>query len=392
MGIWFNRTGAPPAQARSFIPPWLLQSDDGSPANIDGSRIEMASQSIAIRSAVDLLASLASELPVDIFRGKGPDRKQMQTPGYFEDPAGDGHGREDWTYQVMYSWLYRGNLYAQWLDRAPQNYLTQIELFHPDRVSGVIESGAPVWSVNGKEIKKGQFIHRRVNPVPGQVKGVSPISLHATSIATNIAATRFGKGWFDADAQPIGILRNTQGSVDEDQGKSVKRKFMAALRGRQEPVTMGKGWEWQQIQVTPEESQFLGTMGYSSADCCRIFGPGIAQILGYETGGAMTYANIQDHDIQLLKYSLNRWLRRMERFYGLMLPSRQYAVFNRDAILETNTMQRYLAHASALDKGWKVVNEVRRLENMVDVDWGDEPNPKQWPLSTTPAPVVGTTG
>src|SRR5690606_40207519 len=101
-------------------------------------------------------------------------------------------------------------------------------------------------------------------------------------------------------------------------------------------------------------------------------GPGIAEILGYESGGSLTYANVVDRDLHLLKYALNKWLLRLERLLSQFLPRPQYVKFNRDALLQTNTLQRYQAHAIALDKRFVTVNEVRNQEDLAAVEWGYE--------------------
>jgi len=377
MGLWWPKPAKP--ERRSLTLPWVA---DSGYAHIDGSQIGTAQQSVAVRSSVDLIASICSELPIDFFTGQGAARRPVPMPGYLQDPAGDGYGLADWLYQAVYSWAYRGNLYGEELSRSPKGFLQQVTLFHPDQVSGQIIEGAPAWSVNGRPVERG-FVHRRVNPVPGQILGLAPITLHADTIGVTLAATRFGKGWFDSDAQPVGILRNSLAGVDPDQAKTVKQRFMAALRGTREPVVMGRGWEWQTLSVTPEESQFLGTMGYTEAQCARIFGPGIAEILGYETAGGMTYANVQDRDITLLKYSVGRWLRRLERLLFDFLPRPQYAVFNRDALLETNTLARYQAYSAALaGAAWKEVNEVREKENLPPLaDPEPEPEPPEEPAA-----------
>jgi len=371
MGIWSRKSGSPLVRSAMTMPPPYIHMMNTGYAHIDGSLISNAQQSVAIDAAADLVASICSELPIDFYSGKGSARRDISMPGYLEDPSGDGYGLEDWIYQLVYSWLYRGNAYGDELERSSKGYLQQVALLHPDQVSGQLIEGGVKWSVNGRGI--AHMMHRRVNPVPGQILGQSPIEKHANTVSVTLAASRFGKGWFDADAQPVGILRNSLAGIDDTQAKTVKNRFMAAMRGNREPVVMGRGWEWQTLSATPEESQFLGTMGYSEAQCARIFGPGIAEILGYETGGGMTYSNVQDRDIQLLKYAVGRWLRRVERVLFDFLPRPQYAVINRDALLETNTLARYQAHAAALgDKPWKSVNEVRELENAPFVAGGDE--------------------
>jgi HK97 family phage portal protein len=343
-------------------------------ADVDLSQAESSLQAVAVWSACDLIAGIVSELPADVYRGNGADMRQLTMPWWLEDPDGSGYGLEDWRYQAMMSWLLRGNVFGEELQRATAGYLQQVNLFHPDKVSGWMEAGEVKWSVSGTQVTDlARFVHRRVNPMPGVVLGLSPVRLHATTIGLHLTGAKFGLQWFQDGAHPSAILKNTETSLDEGQARKAKDVFLAALRGTREPVVFGKGWEYEKIQVAPEESQFLETQGYSAAECARIFGPGIAEILGYETGGSMTYANIQDRELTLLKYAVGKWIRRMERFLSQFLPRPQYVKLNRDALLETNTMQRYQAHALALTNNWQTINEVRGHEELQPVPWGNKP-------------------
>lgn len=343
-------------------------------ADVDLSRAESSLQAVAVWSACDLIAGVVSELPVDCFRGQGADAREIRAPWWLEDPDGSGHGVSDWRYQALMSWLLRGNLFGDQLQRATGGHLQQVRLFHPDEVTGWMDAGRETWSVNGQQVTDpSTFMHRRVNPMPGVVLGMSPIRLHATTIGLHLTGARFGLQWFQDGAHPSAILRNTEVTLDDGQVRTAKDRFLAALRGNREPVVFGKGWEYEKIQVAPEESQFLETQGYTAAECARIFGPGIAEILGYETGGSMTYANIQDRELTLLKYALGKWIRRTERLLSEFLPRPQYVKLNRDALLETNTLQRYSAHGAALASNWQTINEVRDLEDLEPVPWGDKP-------------------
>lgn len=379
MSVWWARRREPKSEQRSRWPEASLEQAISSLmtrsySDVDLSSAESSLQSVAVWSAVDLIASVVSELPLDVYRDTGEVPVKLRTPGYMEDPDGSGHGGEDWTYRAVYSWLMRGNVYGDILQRSNAGgFLQQVELFHPDLVSGSLREGRPVYLHNGEQVPDSRIYHRRVNPVPEYVEGLSPIQMHASTIGLSLTASKFGLQWFQDGAHPTALLINSETSIDEDQARSVKDRFLATLRGRREPLVMGKGWDYKPIQLTAEESQFLATQGYSAAECARIFGPGIAEILGYETGGTMTYANIQDRELTLLKYAIGRWIRRMERIWFQFLPRPQFAKYNRDALLETNTMQRYLAHASALSAQWKTVNEVREKEELAPVVWGDKP-------------------
>jgi HK97 family phage portal protein len=341
---------------------------------VDAVTGENSLQSIAFRQAVDLMASLVSELHFDVYSGEGLSRRKRPTPGYLEDPSGDGYGVQDWIYMLCQSWFLRGNAYGNILDQGPTGMLRQVDLYHPDRVNVHLEDGVPSWNVNGTQIPANRMFHRRAFPVAGTLLGASPVAYHADSLGLSIAATRFGKSWFQDGGHPGGILSNSEADMsDSNVVQTAKDRFMAALFGTREPVVLGRGWKFDQIQVAPEESQFLETQQYSEGQAARIMGAGIAEVLGYSTGSTLTYANIVDRDIELLKYAADRWFKRMERILSAFLPRPQYVQYDRDSFLDTNIMQRWQVNKVKLETGAYVINEVRAKNNDQPVDWGNQP-------------------
>jgi HK97 family phage portal protein len=323
---------------------------------------------------VDLVASIVSELPLSVYSGEGPTRRKRPTPGYLEDPDGSGHGRQDWTYQLIQSWFMRGNVFGQIIDQGPTGMIRQTDLYHPDTVSVSVLDGVPSWSVSGQPIASNRFYHKRINPVAGTLMGLSQVQAHAATLGLSISATRFGVSWFQDGGHPTGLLTNDLADLsDENVVRTAKDRFMAALYGTREPVVLGKGWKYSALQVTPEESQFLETQGYAEAQCARIVGPGVAEVLGYDTGGSMTYSNMVDRDIALLKYTVGKVVNRIERVWFGWLPRPQVAILERDAFLETNAMQRWQVNKLKLDTGAYKINEIRADDNQPPVEWGDEP-------------------
>ncbi len=359
----------------------------GGYTQVDASVGETSLQSIAYGSAVDLMASLVSELPFAVYSGEGIQRKKRPTPGYLMDPAGDGYGVQDWAYQLAQSWFLRGNVYGRILDQGPTGMLRQVDLFHPDKVGARIEDGGVVWTVGGVTIDSKSMFHRRAFPVAGCLLGQSPVQRHAASLGLSISVTRFGKSWFEDGGHPSGILSNSESDMADDRvTQTAKDRFMAALFGTREPVVLGRGWKYEQVQIAPEESQFLETSGMSEAQAARIMGAGMAEVLGYDTGGSMTYANVVDRDIALLKYAADRWLKRMERVYSSFLPRPQFVLFDRDAFLDTNIMQKWAVNKIKLDTGAYVINEVRAANSDQPVDWGNEPMALTLKPEPAPAP------
>lgn len=338
-----------------------------STVGIDGSL-----QSVAFRTGADLIASLVSESPLDVFSGEGRARQVRRLPSNIADPGGDGYGLEDWLYRLVTSWLIRGNAYGIPVERDRMGRATVIDLQYPDDVSASMVDGRVQWMVRGTVVPDETMRHLRVNPMPGRILGMSPIEMHATQLGISLSSAKFGQEWFTEGAHPSAMLTN-EADLTAEQAATAKQRWMAALRGRREPVVMGKGWDYKQLQIAPGESQFLETQGFSEAQAARILGPGVAEILGYDSGGSMTYANVSDRSVHLLQFTVNRWFRRAERVLNEMLPRPQWVRFSRDAFLQSTTLQRYQAHQLALANKWKTVNEVRDLEDMDRVEWGDVP-------------------
>jgi HK97 family phage portal protein len=340
----------------------------GSYSSVDLRRSEASLQKVAVWSSIDLIAGIASQLPLQTFRSQ-PDGtgKTIANPKFVDDPGGDDQGTGDWVYQYLGSKLMRGNAYGRPASYDPMTgNPTQIVLLHPDDVKGSRDryTGVVTWRVNGQDVPASQMWHRRAYPVAGQLLGLSPIGQHATTIGQGISAARFGMQFFSDGGHPSSMLHNTEEEIDQTKATVVKSRFMSTVWGSREPLVMGRGWEYKPLSIAPNESQFLETQKFTGAECCRIFGPNVAEILGYETGGSMTYANQEQRAIDFLKFTLNRWLRDVEAVFTRYLPRPQYVRFDRRVLLETDLLTRYQAHKTARDIGLSNIDELRAAEDM----------------------------
>lgn len=360
------------------IPP---NSDAGmtSIRRVSLARADSAMQKVAIFASVNLIASIGEMLPFYVYRGRGAEKQVVSTPSWLTDLGGKGYGTGDFIWQLLYCWGLRGNVYGLPLARDPRTgQPTVIDLQHPDDVGVVPKSDDPTqatFTVRGKQVT--DLWHQRCYPTPGRLSGLSPIALHATTISQGLYAQNFGAQWFLDGAHPSAILTNKdvqEKEIDQGTARQIKAKFIAAVRGTREPVVLGNGWEYQQIQIAPAESQFLETQEYTAAECARIYGPGMPEVLGYKVGNSMTYANIEQRAIDLLKYTLDPWLTRVERVLTGLLPQPQYVRFDRKALLQTDALTRFQKHQYALKNGLQFINEIRTdEEDLPVVPWGDEP-------------------
>lgn len=360
-------------QQSSVIP----RHSDTSAGGNDG-RLEWSLQKTAVWFCFNLTATMAEVMPLEAFDGDGPTKAKMPVPRWMQDLGGDGYGLPDWCYQAVVSAMGRGNICGLVPPDARDARMgtpTQIVLQHPDEVS-VFEpydaAAAVEWRFKGQQVPASQVWHKRVHPVPGRLLGASPIEYGSGIISLGVATTKFGLLWFLDGAHPSGIL-TTDSRLDEPKAKTAKERFMAALRGTREPLVLGGGWKFQPIQVKPNESQFLETQGFTSAECCRLFGPGFAELAGYATGESLTYANIEQRSLDVLTYAVDPWLVRLERMLTSLLPAGRNVKFNRKGLLRTDLLTRMRAHEIALRTQMGTINEARAEEDLPPVEWGYEP-------------------
>lgn len=375
-------------------PPILPNSASAVYTSMNLNRAENSMQKTAVWSSVGLIAGLGAELPFDVFASRADDTQPLSTPGYLLDIAGDGYGTEDWIYSALVSFLLRGNVYGKVTARDTRGgWPTQVPLYHPDEVRGWRDSlsGDPQWRINGLEVPATQMWHRRAFVLPGVLLGLSPIAYQAQTIGLGLSAQQFGVQFFQDGANPTGLLVNSEEDLtDGTKARSAKERFVAALNGTREPVVLGKGWSWQQISIAPEESQFLKTQEYTDAQCARIFGPGMAEVLGYDSGTSMTYANVEQRNIHLLTYCLDLWFSRIERMLSSFLPRPHFVKINRNALLRTDLLTRYKAHSVGIAGKFMAPSEVRDIEDMPPMTAAqhDElkviPTPELSPMKVTP--------
>lgn len=323
----------------------------------------------AVWGCVDLIAELLSTLPVDEYK-RGPEG-ELITLGHSaltEDPAGDGYGFEVWCRQLLMSALLRGNGYG-WIEAiGTDGWPTQIAMLHPDEITTRVYSSTRAdWYRDGKEVTRwpsGPLWHFAAYTFPGSPIGLSPLRYAAETIGVGIAAQKFGAQWFGDGAHPTSVLESDH-EITKDQADTLKRRVVDALNGTREPLVLGLGTKMNPIQVSPEESQFLETIKANADDVASFFfrrPPGEA--------GSLTYANVEARSLDLLTYTLNGWMVRVEKALTRLRPRPRFVKFNADALVRVDLTTRYRAHDMAIRAGWESRNDVRHIEDLPPITDG----------------------
>jgi HK97 family phage portal protein len=355
---------SPPREVRQAFPEPIIAPYPGASFGGDGGAPSMASamQVSAVWACVRLLADTVSMMPVSAFTlNKAGVRVPIDMPPLLKRPSADAD-MPDWLYMLVTSLMLRGNAYGRIVERDSNMYPTQIELMDPESVTPRSNNAGGIeYLVNGQVLDAKNVHHQRAYRMAGSPVGMSPISFAARQINTDAAISQFAYAFFRDGAHPSSILSTDQ-DFAPDQARTIKDRFQAAVTGR-EPAILTGGLTYQQVQISPEESQFLATQKFGVASIARIFGVP-PEMIASESGNSMTYANVEQRSLDFLTYSVQPWLTRIESSLAALLPGNKHVRFDTSVLLRTDLETRYKATAIGIASHQLLPDEARAMGDL----------------------------
>lgn len=205
------------------------------------------------------------------------------------------------------------------------------------------------------------------------LKGISPITFARESLGGAIAELRHGQSFFQHGAALSGVLQHP-GHLGPEAAETLRQSWREKYSGTDNAgrvAVLEEGMEFKPVSLSNKDAQWLESRQVSVLDIARIFGVPPA-LLGHLEKAS--YSSQEAQNIEFLTHSLRPWLTRIEQALerALMPNSDLYCEFTTGDLLRTNQKDRYEAYRIALASGFMSVNEVRRLENLPEVDGGDE--------------------
>jgi HK97 family phage portal protein len=375
-----------PVEERTWQSWWNLAGAPGliSSAVYGAVDVEQALRNAASWACMDVLADGIGRVPFDVVRAGA-----AQIPNVILRPS--GVVRTDvWRNQLGWSMVTDGNAFGQITSFTTQAFPNTIELLNPyDVRERKVEKGIPQVTVDNEVHKLWPF--GDVWHVPGRVVlpgcpfGLSPVAYAAKTIGTSLAAEDFSSQFFTDGGHPSSIIYSAK-DLTQQQAQGIKDSFRRATAGNREPAVMGADLKYEQIQISPSDSQFIDLMRFEVEQACRFWRVPPSMVYGAVSGESITYANVTEADVNYLKHSLDGYYVRVEYALTEIVPRPLAVKLNRNAILRADPKSRFEAYAVNLANRTTTVNEVRALEDQPS--FGPEFDVPGIPPFAAPAPSV----
>jgi HK97 family phage portal protein len=271
-----------------------------------------------------------------------------------------------------------GNAFSQ-LDYDAGGRITSIFPLRPDHMREIrVENGQKIYHY---QLPNGQFVWLdglkiwHLKAFGDGIWGYSPVELMRNAIGLNMALEKFGSKFFANGARPGGVLEHP-GQLSDKAGKNLRaswNEMHSGLDNAHKIAILEEGLKWHDVGIPPEEAQFLETRKFQLTEIARIYRIPPHMIADLEKA---TFSNIEQQDLEFVKYTMFPWLTRWEQSIQkhLMLErerKKYYAEFLLDGLLRGDNASRSQYYAMAKQWGWMSTNEIRQKENMNPVEGGD---------------------
>lgn len=203
--------------------------------------------------------------------------------------------------------------------------------------------------------------------------GISPIRTHAESLGVTIGAQRASSRFYSKNAALKWGIKWQGAPLKPEEAKKLKDTFTDVLQGGDAVTVIPHGSELQQLNLTPEEAEFIGTRRYGVEDIARIFGVP-AYMIGADTQGIKSSVEQQAQDfytqtilpiVTMMEQEMKRKLLREDE------KGTYYFKFVFNSLLRADAKSRAEFYNMGIRGGWLSPNEARSLEDFNAQTGGD---------------------
>lgn len=345
---------------------------------------DIALQISTVYACARLLAGTVSSLPLMVFKedsrgNRKVDRGSRLWTILHDQPNAVMTASDFWQAMIL-QWALRGNAYAQIVRDAVGDVISLWPLSSDQMtVFSDKETGRLVYQYvrdsQTYDLTPDQVLH--IKDIGTGILGFSKLEFMGSSVQEAMATQKYTMQNAQNFGRPSGIL-TVDHVLDRKKGQAdaVGRALGSFKSESGKLIVLEADMKFQQVALTPEQSQLLESRKYGVEEICRWFG--VPPVLIGASGATTWGSGIAEIVSGFHKFTLNPLLKSIEQALEsriLRAEERGSVVieFNLDAFFRGDLQSRYAAYATAVQNGFKTRNEVRALENDPPISGGDTP-------------------
>ncbi len=322
--LFRSRRPATEDRALTWIPWWDRGLDGPPTTTFSGATVnkDTALTLSAVWAAATLIADAVASLPAEALNGD----EAVELPQWIRSPNRELRRFDFWN-QMMLAVLLTGNAYAQFVTRPSDGVPVGLMILEPHRVHVEWNPNVPGerrYKVdNGTWLSRREIFHIQGPTLPGHAKGMSVVTQARESIALGLTLEEFGARYFGQGSQAKVVIEmpNTV-NVDFDKAKQIVKVFELFHKGRanwHRPAVMSGGAKLHNIQISPEDSQFLQSREFQLIEIARWFRVPPHRI-GIVSKQSSWGSGLAEENTAMVQHTFKPWILRMEEALSAYAP------------------------------------------------------------------------
>lgn len=349
-------------------------------ANPTMATADQAMRLSAVFGCLRLLSEAIATLPIDTFiRDGGTRRPYRPRPNYlnFQPPQ---QSRTSYLSQVMLSLLTDGNAFV---GTPRDEYGDPVDLVVLDPASVEVHQRRNVrtYTIAERRYDAGEIMHIAGMTMPGELRGVSPLTAAREVIDGGRKAQEYGRQFMNNSAIPPAVIEMPGGANDEateSRARRIAHLWNDTNGGAAQAGKVGVliGAQLKTIAVNPADAQWLESKRFGVSEIARFYGVP-PHLIADATNSTSWGSGLAEQNLAFGQFSLRPWTERIEEAHGRLLTTHGlpdvFLRLNLDALLRASLSDRYASYAVGIQNGFLLPNEARSLEDLPPLPDGGAP-------------------
>jgi HK97 family phage portal protein len=319
---------------------------------------------LVVNGCVQLISDSIATMPVDVLA----DRDPQPLPAWLEDGAEPD--RIDLFSSIITSLLLEGNAFIA-VGRGTRGQVVTLDVLAPNRVElKVGEAGRPEFFIDSVRFP-GEMLMIRGLVMPGQIRGVSPIEAARQSIGLGLGGQEQAENFFRQGSVVPGVL-HAKSELSVEALREIRDQWLSSHAGSAKahlPVIISGETSFTPTYMSPEQAQFLQSRQFTDAQIAGQMFLCDPSMLGIALNGTtLTYQNLEQRGHHLVRHTLLRWIVRVEKGLGRLLPAGQQLKLNVNHLMRGDLSSRYQSYVRAAEINTLLGAPLLSVQEMRDME------------------------
>ena len=353
---------------------------------MDGDKVETISEDTALTlsafyAGVNILCD-SLNIPISVYQRKGDNNREVVTkasPYEFQvhnllhNSPSTLYTPSQWIQLMEMSRIIYGNGYSLVI-RNKLKEPTALQWLHPNKVDVKSDGKSLYYDVKNnagdiylRNVKALDMIHVKGLCQDG-IMGTGVIAFAAESMGFGKATQVAGNNYF-TNGMTNKVVLSHPGRLGKGKG-NLQDTFETELKKRS-TIVLEEGTKVFTLTIPPEQSQFLESRKFSVTEVARWLNIPEFMLANNDP----TYSNIENFALHFVTHNVRPRVRMYEQEFNWKLLTNVkdfYCEYNLNALLRSNTAARSQFYVQMVQNGIMNRNEVRGLENLNNIEGGDE--------------------